>query len=154
LFVERIVIDGNTVFPEQDLRALTQPYEGRDVSVAELEELRQKLTRHYIDHGYVNSGAVIPADALKDGVLRFQIVEGRLDEIRVKGLGRLREGYVKNRLLSDPDQPFNLHDLQERFQLLLSDPLISRMNGRILPGASRRGGGFSTSTSPAPCLSI
>lgn len=134
--VKHIVITGNTVFPEPDLRAMLQPYQGRDVSIAELEALRQQLTHYYIDHGYVNSGAIIPADAFNDGELRINIIEGRLDEIRVKGMGRLREGYVSNRLVKETDTPFNLTALQDNYQLLLSDPLISRMNGRILPGTT------------------
>ena len=136
LFVKHVLLDGNSVLPEQDLRAMISSYEEREVSIAELEELRQKLTRYYIDHGYVNSGAIIPADAFKDGELRIKIVEGRLDEARVKGLERLREGYVINRLSDGADKPFNLQALQDKYQLLLSDPLITRMNGRILPGAT------------------
>lgn len=136
LFVKHILVDGNSVVPEQDLRAMISSYEEREVSIAELEKLRQNLTRYYIDHGYVNSGAIIPADAFKDGELRIKIVEGRLDEIRVKGLERLREGYVINRLSDGPDKPFNLPALQDKYQLLLSDPLITRMNGRILPGTT------------------
>lgn len=136
LYIKQIRLYGNTVFSEQDLQSLLSPYQQRELSVAELEELRQQLTRYYIDHGYVNSGAVIAADAYHNGELRIQIVEGRLDEVRVKGLGRLREGYVVNRLNADPEQPFNLQTLQEHYQLLLSDPLIERMNGRILPGAT------------------
>ncbi len=132
LFIQRIILKGNTL----DLSHLTQPYHGRRVSIAELESLRQKVTQFYIDKGYVNSGAVISADAYRDGELHIDIVEGKLDEVRLKGLGRLREGYVKNRLLPNPEKPFNLQELQENYQLLLSDPLISRMNGRILPGAT------------------
>ncbi len=136
LFVKRIFLDGNTVFPEQDLRIMVSIYEQREVSIAELETLRQKLTHYYIDHGYINSGAVIPADAFKAGELHIKIIEGSLDEVRVKGLGRLRDGYVVNRLLGEPDKPFNLQALQDNYQLLLADPLISRMNGRILPGTT------------------
>jgi hemolysin activation/secretion protein len=98
--IRRILLEGNTVFPEQDLKAMIQGYENRMVTVAELEELRQQLTRYYIDHGYINSGAIIPADALKDKELRIQIIEGRLEEVRVNGQKRLREGYIKNRLQS------------------------------------------------------
>ncbi|NOT86186.1 MAG: hypothetical protein HOP02_15730 [Methylococcaceae bacterium] len=61
---------------------------------------------------------------------------GKLDGIKIKGTEWLREGYVKNRLLPDTNQPFNLLALQEKFQLLLSDPLVSRLNGRILPGTT------------------
>ncbi len=134
LLIQHIVLEGNTLFPEQDLRSIVQPYEGRVVSVAELERLRQQLVHYYIDHGYVNSGVVIPNGALHDGELHFHVIEGKIENIQLKGMERLREGYVKNRLWSDPHKPFRLQELQENFQLLLSDPLISTMKGSILPG--------------------
>lgn len=134
--IRRIVVYGNTVLPLAQLQALTQPYEHRDLTVADVEELRQALTKLYQDHGYINSGAVIPDHALNHGDLRINIIEGRLNEVRVQGQGRLRAGYIENRLLGNPKQAFNLQALQDRFQVLLSDPLISRMNGRIVPGAS------------------
>lgn len=64
------------------------------------------------------------------------VVEGRLDEINIKGLGRLQEGYIKERLQEDPDKPLNLKHLQDKFQVLMADPLISQMNGKLLPGSS------------------
>ncbi len=135
LFVKQIVITNNTVFEDDELNAIAQAYENREATLAELEELRQALTRYYIDHGYINSGAIIPRDGFHEGVLQINIIEGKL-EVRVKGEERLRKGYIENRLQGDPDQPLNIQELQDRFQLLLSDPLISRMNGQIVPGAS------------------
>lgn len=132
----KILVEGNTVLPEPKLRSLVQPYEGHRVNVAELEELRQKITQLYIDEGYINSGAIITEDAAKNGVLTLKIIQGRLDEIKINGMDRLREGYIKNRLQIDPEEPFNYKDLQERFQLLLSDPLIDTMKGRLLPGST------------------
>lgn len=134
--LSNIDLEGNTVLPETQLRPLVQPYLGREVNVGELEELRQKITQRYIDKGYINSGAIIPTDAINNGTLRIKIIEGQLDDIQIKGLGRLREGYIKNRLQDNPDKPFNLKNLQDNFQLLLADPLISQMKGQLLPGAS------------------
>jgi hemolysin activation/secretion protein len=69
IHLQRVVIEGSTVFSAQELSALNKDYENRTVSIAEIEALRQKLTQFYIDHGYINSGAVIPEDALQDGEL-------------------------------------------------------------------------------------
>ena len=133
--LHRIVLEGGSVFPETELRALVQAYEGREVLLGEVEELRQALTRHYIEAGYINSGAVIPEGGYRDGELHIRLIEGRLDEVRIRGQQGLRPGYLQSRLQGDPEQPFNLKELQDRFQWLLSDPLIGKMNGRILPGA-------------------
>ena len=140
LFVQQITLQGNTVFSADELQFLIQPYQNRRVSIAELETLRQKITQHYVDAGYINSGADIPNDAYQNKLLKIVIIEGKLDEIRIRGQERLRESYIKNRLLPDIDAPFNLKALQENFQSLLADPLISRMNGRILPSKTDGGG--------------
>lgn len=135
--VERIEFRGNTVISSGELADLAQPYAGRDVSVAELEELRQKVTRRYVDRGYVNSGAVLSEGALVGGTLSIQVLEGRLEAVRLKGLERLRESYVVSRLVPDPEATFNVETLRERFQLLLSDPLFDQIRVGITPAPQR-----------------
>ena len=106
---------------------------GRDTDAAELEELRQKLTRHHVERGYVNSGVLLAPDS-SGAVAVFDVVEGRLTGVRVAGMERLDEAYVVRRLVKDADGPLNLELLRERFQLLLGDPLFARLNGRLTPG--------------------
>lgn len=130
-----VVFEGNTVFPSEALKAVARPFVGQRVTIADLEELRYRLTRYYTEKGYINSGVILkPGQAIKDGVVVFRVVEGRLDQVRVGGTGRLRSDYVRDRIWPDPERPFDIHSLQERFQLLLQDPLIDRMDGRLRPG--------------------
>jgi len=135
IYISHIAIKGNTVIVSESLEKLVGPYQNRNVSVGELEELRQTITKLYQDQGYINSGAIIADGALQGDELTISVVEGKVKEIRVSGQGNLRAGYVKNRLAGDPEKPFNIHELEDRFQVMLSDPLISRMNGQILPGS-------------------
>jgi hemolysin activation/secretion protein len=128
-----IVFAGNTAIASETLAAAAAPYLGRRVSTGELADLRNRLTRLYIDAGYLNSGAVIGADAYNDGTLTVKIVEGRLQEIRLQGMEGLHDAYVADRLATVA--PLNVNALQERFQLLLADPLFARLNARLLPGS-------------------
>jgi hemolysin activation/secretion protein len=131
-----VVFEGNTVFPNQDLDAVAKEFLGW-VTLADLEELRYRLTRHYTDRGYINSGVILKSEQkIDDGVVVFQVMEGRLDEVRVEGTKRLRPDYVRKRIWPDPQQPFEVNSLQERFQLLLQDPLIERMDGKLRPGVA------------------
>lgn len=133
--LKAVEFEGNTAFSDEELMQVAEPFLGMRVGLADLEELRYRLTRLYVDNGYVNSGALIlPGQKVDDGVVTFSIREGHLDQIEITGNGRLRPGYVKSRLWPDPRKPFNTHELQERFQLLLQDPLIEQMRGRIRPG--------------------
>ena len=97
--VRQFVFEGATVVGEAELQALAQPYLGRPLPPADLEELRLAITRRLVERGYVSSGALIPEAAwTEDGRFRFVVVEGRLTAVRQQGQGRLREGYIAERL--------------------------------------------------------
>ena len=133
--VDHIYFTGNLLMPKKDLDEIAAPYDHRALSGSDIDSLRQKLTQHYVDLGYINSGALLEANAYSasDRSLHYTLVEGRLTAIRITGLGRLNSDYVTNRLGGTP-QPLNINILRERFQILLADPLISQMNAQVTPG--------------------
>lgn len=136
LHLKRIRLEGNTVFSAEELAAITGRYEGRDVTADDLRQLRQELTLHYIHSGFINSGAVLPQQTVRDGELRVRIVEGRLSEVQIDGLEHIREFYLRPRILRDAaEKPLNVKDLQENLQLLQQSPLIKRINAELAPGA-------------------
>ena len=132
--IRRYAFSGNTMVDSEMLEKIAQEFTGQHVSVAQLEELRQRLTRYYIDQGYVNSGAIVPDKPLRDGVFHFQIIEGKLDELHISGQGRLRESYIANRLTQGADDPLNITQLEHNVRRLLADPMIAKVNGHLRPG--------------------
>lgn len=134
VLLQEVRFTGNTVFSDATLKAIVNPYVGRALGVLELEDLRRAITLHYVDQGYINSGALLDASSVhRDGVLHVTVVEGRVSQVRLRGLGRLSESYVVKRLVPDPAAPLNLEILRERYQLLLSDSLFSRITTRLVP---------------------
>jgi hemolysin activation/secretion protein len=134
VFVKEIRLTGNTVFSTEELKKLTAPYEDRIVTSSELEDLRVALTRHYIQYGYINSGAVIPDQKVVDGIIQMVIVEGRLTEIEVAGNKYLNSDYIKDRLELGAGPPLNAKELQERIQIMLESPVLETMNSELRPG--------------------
>lgn len=133
VLVRAVRFTGHTRLSDAELQAVAAPFLGRPLRALELEELRQRVTRAYVERGFVNSGAQLDAGALDDGTLTLRIVEGVITRVRQTGLGRLSPDYLSVRL-ADPAEPLDLNRLQERFQLQLADPLFERLNARLLPG--------------------
>ena len=129
-------LEGNTVFTDDELAALTAPYENREITFEDLQEVRDRLTKYYIANGYRTSGARIPDQKVENGVITVEIVEGKLTEITVSGNDWLRTRYVKSRLErgTDPDDPVNVYPLQGRLKLLKQDPLVDNVNAELRPG--------------------
>jgi len=134
VFINEIQLNGNTIFSRSDLAQITASYENRSVTNEELQELRHALTLYYVDRGYINSGAVIPDQQVVKGVVKIQIVEGRLTEILIDGNERLRAEYIKERLNLGAGPPLNINKLQSQIQIVLQDPNIEIINGALRPG--------------------
>jgi hemolysin activation/secretion protein len=133
-FVRSYRIFGNSVFTAEDFQPVLDPYLGREISSEELVALRNAITRLYVDHGYLNSGAVIPDQDLEDGVVEVRIIEGSLIEIEVSGTERFRPGWLRKRVALGAATPLDVKALEESLEILQQDPRIRRVNARLLPG--------------------
>ncbi|MGF1535649.1 MAG: POTRA domain-containing protein, partial [Elainellaceae cyanobacterium] len=134
LFVERFVVEGNTVIDDETLAEVLEPFVGRSLSFAELLQARSAVTQRYVDEGYVTSGAFIPPQTLTEGVVTIQVLEGQLSEINVEVEGRLNSGYVRRRLRRAADPVLNTDELLDALQLLQIDPLIDTISAELSAG--------------------
>ncbi|GJQ58679.1 MAG: ShlB/FhaC/HecB family hemolysin secretion/activation protein [Candidatus Scalindua sp. AMX11] len=141
IYVREINVTGSTVFSPEEIAELVTPYENRELTNEDIEALRMDLTLLYVKNGYVNSGAVIPDQSVADGVIRFNIIEGKLTRIEVKGNRWFREGYIRKRLALGSGRSLNMNSLQKSLRLLEQDPRIERLNAELVPGL-RAGEGF------------
>lgn len=134
--IKTIEVLGSTVLDDK-IAALIQPLENQDVTFEDLINLRSAITQLYIDNGYITSGAFLPNNqALSSGIVKIQVVEGELEQIKITGLKRLQEGYVRRRLELAVTQPLNRQQLEEALQLLQLDPLLEQVNAELTVGST------------------
>jgi hemolysin activation/secretion protein len=134
--VKRFQIIGSTVFTPADFDRITQAYLNRDISIAELFEIRSKITELYLSKGYVTSGAIVPPQTIgkSDGIVQIQVIEGRVDSIEVKGNSRLNAEYVRSRIARYTGKPLNQQQLLTGLQLLRLNPLINNVRAELAAG--------------------
>jgi len=135
VIIKQVLFVGNTVFSQQELEAVTKEFLNREIRVSDVEAIRRKVSQHYADQGYINSGAVLESQSLASGLLTLKIIEGRLVDVRQTGQERLPEAYIRDRLIAGSGEPLNVNELQDSYRLLLGDPLIKQLNGQLLPGS-------------------
>ena len=132
--VKKFRFVGNHVFPSSTLAGVVEKYADREINADDLEQARQELTLFYVTRGYVNSGATLPDQDGKDGVITFQLVEGRLTGIRLKGNFWFRPWWLRNEIRRGAGRPLNFNKLKETLQLLRQNPTISQINAELQPG--------------------
>ncbi|BAZ53439.1 surface antigen D15 domain-containing protein [Nostoc sp. NIES-4103] len=133
--VERFEVVGSTVFSPEELAKVTEQFTKRPISLTELFQARSQITNLYLQKGYITSGAYIPPQIIKSGVITIQVVEGKLEDIQITGTRRLNPNYVRSRLKIATSAPLNRERLLEALQLLQLNPLIESVNAELSAGS-------------------
>ena len=135
--VRAFEVSGSTVFSREELEAITRPATGRLLQTEELRAVRDAITRHYVEHGYITSGAVLPDQDASDGVVLIQIEEGRLSEIELRGVSAFREAPLRQQLARAGSAPVDVRKLERQLQRLQQNPRIARIDATLAPGERR-----------------
>lgn len=125
---------GNTIL-EDAIAQLVACYEGKEIRLSDLFNLRSRITQLYINSGYITSGAFVPNNQdLTDETVEIQVVEGEIENLQINGLNRLRQSYIRDRLARAMTPPFNQQNLERGLQLLQLDPSLERVNAELTAG--------------------
>lgn len=134
--VLRYEVLGSTVFSPQELSRLTAPFTG-DVNFEQIQAAKQAIESYYWQRNYLTTGAYIPTGqtlAIDGAVVKIQVVEGRLEDIKITGTRRLNPNYIKSRLALVTQQPLNNERLLEGLRLLQQDPVIEKISAELSSG--------------------
>jgi hemolysin activation/secretion protein len=136
LFVREYRFEGNKVFSNDELAKVTEPFTNRELNSEDIEQARRAVSLHYVNRGYINSGAVIPDQDPTGGIIRVRVVEGVLSETELHGNRWLRDGYINRHLRRWSGAPLNVNELQEGLQVLRQNPNVGQINAELKPGVS------------------
>jgi hemolysin activation/secretion protein len=135
IIVKAFRVTGSTVFNASDFEKITKDYIGKRISLAQLFEVRSKITDLYINKGYITSGAYLPPQKLiKDSVVEIRVIEGEVEAIQISGNKRLSQGYVRSRIAQFAGKPLNRTRLLEGLQLLRLNPSIGNVQAELSAG--------------------
>ncbi|MFA5508372.1 MAG: POTRA domain-containing protein, partial [Vulcanimicrobiota bacterium] len=117
--VEVIQVTGNTLVTDEELQPLLQPYQGTQLSVADLEALAKKIEQVYRDRGFFLVNAIVPTQESVRGVLLIQVLEGRIENVVVEGNDRYPTEFLTSRFrYAVPAEGATTRDFQRGLFLL------------------------------------
>jgi hemolysin activation/secretion protein len=131
-------LSGNSVFPAGELLPLLAEFEGREISLNDLQAAAARITEYYHKHGYLVARAYIPAQDIKDETVEIAVLEGHVGALSIHSQGTKR--VTDERLLSTvraavPEGTVIKESNVERSLLLMDDLAgVSQAHAILKPG--------------------
>jgi len=134
-----IEVVGSTVFSGAELAQLGADLVGQSVTIGQLQGIVTKINERYQAMGFITSRAVLSPQTIRSGVVRIDIIEGKLEKIELQrppnSLQRLQDKYFTDRLNLDYNAPLNFTTIEEELQKLRSNPLIADIKATLKAGS-------------------
>lgn len=91
-------INESAFLDREELATLIRAYVGREVGFPDLQRLVQEINGLYRAQGVATALAILPPQQIENGVVRIQLVEGRLGGVEFTGNVYTRESFLRRRL--------------------------------------------------------
>lgn len=150
--VQGVRFAGNTVLTTEVLTAALQESLGQSLDLAGLRGLAQRVSEVYRSTGYPFARAFLPAQALQDGVVHIEVVEGRYGKVLAQSEDAAFAAKAQPWLAPLVSGAVIEGALLERVTLLMEDLPGIRTAPVIRPGTVPGTGDLDVRVSPAPML--
>lgn len=94
--LNKIILKGNTIYPDKKLLKLADNIIGKDVYLEDVLNYTVAISRHYQRNGYLTSYAYIEPQEIENGVVIINIKESRVAAKEAYGNRWEKEWYLKN----------------------------------------------------------
>ncbi len=103
-------LNGATLVSPEALAPIWEPYKGSSVTLDELRVIAAAIEGGYAKAGYPFVAVVVPPQDVKDGVVQFDVIEGRISDLTIVGLdpvARRQADTAFSALLDRPGLPLS-----------------------------------------------
>ena len=128
--VTRFEVDPSAVLSAAEIEGVLAPYRGTTISLKDLFAAIASLNQLYEVKGAKTSRAILPAQDVKDGVVKIRLVEARLGGITLSGEKWLKKSFVMNRIHQQPGDLLSVDQIEQdlvRFNSLYAAKLRANL---------------------------
>lgn len=111
--LKELQVDSSKVLSAEEINSITAPYVGHRIDLKDLYAVANKINELYGQKGYITCRAYLPAQRVKNGVVRIKLLEGVTGKVAVVGNESTKEKYITNRIALHKDAIMNINDLNK-----------------------------------------
>ncbi len=135
VYINEIKTNESKILTTTELDELTDIYEGKILTMSEIEGIVTGINKLYISKGYITARAILPAQKITNNILEIQLIEGSIGEIVLDGNKDTRDSYILKRISFKPGDLINIDTLEkDLFRFNASNDL--RLKAELMAGES------------------
>lgn len=110
--ITKIIVTGNTILPPSEINSIIKPFEGKELTVTDMQKVADLITDAFRKKGFITTRAIIPPQKVVNNTLVLNVVLGLMGELDVRGNHYFRKSLFTKRVTLKKGEPFNYNKLR------------------------------------------
>lgn len=146
------IVGAAELMGHQDVSPLLASVIGKYMSMRDLDQLADRITRFYRRNGYLVARAYVPTQDIVNGEVKIVLLEGRLDRVQSTNRVNLPTWLLSPINALEKGAPVRAHDLRDALQPLQDLPGVE-VRSTLRPGATVGGTDLLVDVAPGKTMS-
>jgi len=134
ILIKKIEVKGATHLDKQTLNNILSKYEGKKLTIGEINQIAKDITKAYRQKHYILAYAYVPPQEIKNGILEIRVLEGKIGKIIIKGNKSYSKKFIQKHLEIIKKDTLLKDETLERALLLLNDYPSLNVKGVLTKG--------------------
>lgn len=113
VYINAVTIDPSEILSDEDINEIISKIQGRNVTIAEIQQAVNEINRLYASKGFVTARAYIPEQTVTDGNIRIGLIESKVGNVTVSGNRWTKTKYITDRVGQKQDKVFDIVELEK-----------------------------------------
>lgn len=128
-----VIIPDSQILSKSAISQLAAPFIGKKVNMADIKTIVNGINRLYQEKNFPSARAVLPAQEIKDGVVRIELIEGFVGRYTITGNDTTRTGFINKRISVREGELLDLEQL-EKEMILFNAVYDAQVSASLKPG--------------------
>jgi hemolysin activation/secretion protein len=139
VFIKKFLISGAKHMPNKDLKTIVKPFENKELSFKDIQDITNLITKKYREKGYFVARAYIPVQNLQkqENILKISVVEGKYSKFILENNSLVKDSILQSNLddiKSTEEGTISTKSLQRALLIINNTPGVAVTSTQIKPG--------------------
>ncbi len=113
VYIEKFIIPDSQILSKSEMDEIFGPLTETNVHFEQIKDAVQQINIMYAKKGYVTARAFLPVQKIKSGIVRIDLIEGRVGKFNVENNKWTKTSFVEKRMTQKPNELFDIVKLEQ-----------------------------------------
>lgn len=139
VYIENIEVTPSQILTVYEIEDIIYDYKQTNLKIEQLQEIVNKINALYLKKGYITARAFLPAQTVENGIVKIELVEGRVGDVTITGNRWTKTKYIEDRLGLKKGDIFNIQQYEQDLMIFNRYNDTVELTTTLAPGQREMG---------------